>query len=254
MQMASAIEVTRLLVSIGVLLLRSGAHTTRTTRNLKRFAASFGYKPEIFIAYSGITITIFDEQSQHITLFGRVENHGVHLATVAAISQLSWRVADEPCSIAMVRQEIKKIRQLPHYPRWQILLMVGIACGALARLAGAEWPIVGITTLAAAVALLVRMLLTDHKFNQLLAVMISAMTATIIASTASLFQMGETSGLAIASSVLFLIPGVPLINSVIDMINGHMTIGMGRGAIGGAISLALACGMLGGMQLMGVSL
>lgn len=255
MSVVPAMDVARLLVDIGVLLLRSGAHTGRTIRNLQRISASFGYTPEIFVAFSGITITLVDETDrQSTTLFGRVENHGVHLATVAAISRLSWQIADEPCSISLLRSEVQKIKALPQFPRWQIILMVGLGCGALARILGAEWSVVGITALAAAIGLLARMILQGYGFNALLVVMISAMTTAIVGSTASLLNFGATSSLAIATSVLFLIPGIPLINAVIDMINGHMTIGIGRIASGMAISLALSVGMLTGMQLMGVSL
>ncbi len=254
MPVVPARDVARLLVDIGVLLQRSGAHTERTIRNLKRFAASFGYEPEIFVAYSGVTITVQDdEHEQSTTLFGRVEHHGVHLATVAAISQLSWQIADEPCSISQVRTEIQRIKALPHFPRWLIIPMIGLGCGALARIAGAEWPVAGITTIAAALALFVRMMLASGGFNALLVVMISAAVASIVGSFASLFGLGPTSGLAVAASVLFLVPGIPLINAVIDMINGYMTTGMGRGAMGISIAFSLAAGMLTGIQIMGVS-
>ncbi|CAM3599341.1 threonine/serine ThrE exporter family protein [Parendozoicomonas haliclonae] len=252
MPVVQARDVARLLVDIGVLLLRSGAHTERTIRNLKRFAASFGYQTEIFVAFSGVTITVQNEEGEeYTTLFGRVENHGVHLATVAAISQLSWRVADEPCAISELRSEIRRIKALPHYPKWLIVLMIGISCGALARIAGADWPVVGLTALASSIALLVRMKLQQWRVNNLLVVLASAMVASMVGSTAHILELGSTSGLATAASVLFLIPGVPLINAVIDMINGHMTTGIGRGAMGLAISFSLAGGMLIGMQMMG---
>lgn len=252
---AAPIDVARLLLDFGVLMLQSGAHTGRTMRNLRRIAASFDYHPQIFIAFTGITLTLPDKDGGvDITLFGRVSHFGVHLATVAAISQLSWQVSDTPCTVSELRQQLNIIKALPHYSRWQVIPMVGLACGALARLSGAPLPVMTVTAIAAMAALWFRMWLQRHQFNGLLVVLLSALCATVLGSLATLFHVGESSNLAIAASVLFLIPGVPLINAVIDMINGHMTVGMGRGASGIAISMALAGGMLVGMQWMGVTL
>ena len=252
---AAPIEVARLLLDFGVLLLQSGAHTGRIIRNLQRIGASFDYQPEIFVAFSGITLTLRDKHGiADITLFGRVANYGVHLATVAAISQLSWQVSDQPISISELRERLYTIKLMPHYSRWQIIPMIGLACGALARLSHAPWSVVVVAALAAATALWLRMWLQRHKFNGLLVVLFAALFATLVGSSATLLHVGDNSHLAIAASVLFLIPGVPLINAVIDMINGYMTMGIGRGAAGIAISMALAGGMLTGMQWVGVSI
>lgn len=235
--------------------MQSGAHTGRIIRNLQRIDASFDYQPEIFVAFSGITLTLRDKHGiADITLFGRVAHYGVHLATVAAISQLSWQVSDQPISISELRERLYTIKLMPHYSRWQIIPMIGLACGALARLSHAPWSVVVVAALAAATALWLRMWLQRHKFNGLLVVLFAALFATLVGSSATLLHVGDNSHLAIAASVLFLIPGVPLINAVIDMINGYMTMGIGRGAAGIAISMALAGGMLTGMQWVGVSI
>ena len=248
-------DVARLLVDIGVLLLRSGAHSERTVRNLKRFAASFGYQPDIFVAFSGITLTVHDHsRGQSTTLFGRVDSHGVRLSVVAAISQLSWHVLEAPMTVDDIHSELERIAALPHFPRWVTLLMIGLGCGALSRLAGAEWLITLFTAIASGVALWVRMKMTEWKFNTFLVIGSSATVATLIGGLAKVLQLGPTSGLAIAASVLFLIPGVPLINAVVDLINGHISVGIGRSVMGMGVAFFIAVGMLFGMQVTGVSL
>ncbi|MCL6269080.1 threonine/serine exporter family protein [Sansalvadorimonas sp. 2012CJ34-2] len=246
-------EAARLLVDIGVLLLSAGAHTERTVRNLKRFAESFGYTPDIFISFSGITLTIHNDENS-VTLFGKVKNHGVHLAMASAVSKLSWRTKRENLSLQEVREAVTAIKGMPHYPRWFILLMIGLGCGALARNAGADIPVVAVTALASCIALRARMQLAEWRLNPFLVVLGSAFVATLIGGLAGALHLGPTSGIAIAASVLFLIPGVPLINGVIDMINGHMSVGIGRTAMGSAISFALSGGMLLGLQVLGSSL
>ncbi len=58
--------------------------------------------------------------------------------------------------------------------------------------------------------------------------------------------------LALAASVLLLVPGVHLINAAEDLIKGYLLVGISRGVLGLLISLGIALGLLLAMQLMGV--
>jgi uncharacterized membrane protein YjjP (DUF1212 family) len=56
--------------------------------------------------------------------------------------------------------------------------------------------------------------------------------------------MGNEHEHAFATSVLFLIPGVPLINSFSDLIDGNLQNGIVRGLNGLIISFVIALGLL----------
>jgi uncharacterized membrane protein YjjP (DUF1212 family) len=63
------------------------------------------------------------------------------------------------------------------------------------------------------------------------------------------FGSGDTRVHAFATSVLFLIPGVPLINSFSDLIDGNIMNGIVRGVNGLIIAFAIALGLLTAMQV-----
>lgn len=63
-------------------------------------------------------------------------------------------------------------------------------------------------------------------FNHYVIFIASAFAASMYASVAMIFD--TTSEIAIATSVLYLIPGVPLINGVIDIVEGHVLNGIAR--------------------------
>ena len=63
-------------------------------------------------------------------------------------------------------------------------------------------------------------------FNHYVIFIASAFAASMYASVAMIFD--TTSEVAIATSVLYLIPGVPLINGVIDIVEGHVLNGIAR--------------------------
>jgi uncharacterized membrane protein YjjP (DUF1212 family) len=58
------------------------------------------------------------------------------------------------------------------------------------------------------------------------------------------FQIGADPDKAFATSVLFLVPGVPLINSVTDLMDGNIQTGIVRAVNGLMISFSIAMGLL----------
>ena len=68
-----------------------------------------------------------------------------------------------------------------------------------------------------------------------------------------LTEFSRQVGLALAASVLLLVPGVPFINAVEDLIKGYTVVGLARGATSALIILAIALGLLIAMQLIGIS-
>ena len=56
------------------------------------------------------------------------------------------------------------------------------------------------------------------------------------------------------SSVLFLVPGVQLINSSQDLMKGYSANGVARGVIGILVSMAIAAGLYFALMLTGLRL
>ena len=72
----------------------------------------------------------------------------------------------------------------------------------------------------------VRSRMQHYGINHFIQFTVSAFVASLCASSALLFD--ATAEIAIATSVLYLIPGVPLINGVIDVLEGHTLTGETR--------------------------
>jgi uncharacterized membrane protein YjjP (DUF1212 family) len=170
------------------------------------------------------------------------------------INQLTRQVINGSLDRFGLRKELRRISDMPReYNRWLVVLMVGLACGAFSRLFGGDWAVFWVTTAAAAIATWVRQQLQRHHFNTLLVTIVTAFVAGLVACIAPLLNLGAQPQLALASSVLLLVPGVPLINAAEDMIKGHLVTGIVRGITGGLASLCIALGLLIAMSLMGVS-
>jgi uncharacterized membrane protein YjjP (DUF1212 family) len=103
--------------------------------------------------------------------------------------------------------------------------------------------------LATVTGLFVRQETLRKKFNPYLCVYFASATASLLAGAAVKFNVGISPELAFIASVLFLIPGVPLISSVSDLMDGNILNGLSRGVNALQTSLAIALGLLTTMIL-----
>lgn len=239
----------------GQILYQHGAETARVEETVHRLGTFLGCDwMDILVSPNAIVITTTSGE-EFRTKLRRITRVGVDMTRVSAINRLSHRVIGGELDRFQVRSELNRIDRLsPHYNRWLVVLMVGLACGAFSKMFGGDWPVFGITVAASSVAMAVRQELLKRHFNPLVVVTITAFIAGVIASLASVFQISPQPQIALVASVLLLVPGVPLINSVEDLIGGHLITGVARGINGGLISLGIALGLLLAMSLMGVSL
>jgi uncharacterized membrane protein YjjP (DUF1212 family) len=234
------------------MLLQNGAETERVEDTVHRIGTRLGCDwLDILVSPNGLLVTT-NSGGEFRTRLRRVMHIGVNLAVLDEISALSHRIHRENLTRFAVRAELERIDQMQrNYDRWLVALMVGLACAAFSQLAGGDTPAFFITLAAAGLAMVARQELTNRHFNLILTTAVTAFVAGLIASAASVLGLSATPDDALASSVLLLVPGVPLINAAEDLIKGHMVTGLVRGVTGVLISLGIALGLLLAMRLMG---
>ena len=160
---------------------------------------------------------------------------------------MSWRVVEENWTLAQINQELDRLTSLPHYPRLLILAVVSLAGASFCRLFGGDMLEMGVAFTASFVGLFIRQEAMKKEFNPYLCVFFAAFTASLISGFFRAIGLGITMEHAFTASVLFLIPGVPLINSFSDLIDGNILNGIVRGINGFMIAFAIALGLLGAM-------
>ena len=142
------------------------------------------------------------------------------------LSALSWDAVDEHLSLTDLRDRYGELIAKPRMDPIFVLLTVGLANASFCRLFGGDWTAVGIVFTSTLVGFSTRQWMQAHAVNHFLVFILSAFLASLCASSALGFDC--TAEVAIATSPLFLVPGVPLINGVIDIVEGHILIGCSR--------------------------
>lgn len=237
----------------GQLLLQYGAEAARIEETVHHIGTGLGCDwMDILVSPNAILATTISG-NQFRTKIRRVARQSVNFAIIDHVNDLSHHVSANQLDRFQLRRELQRITDMPrNYSRWTVVGLVGLACGAFSQLFGADMPVFLMTVLAASIGMAVRQELEKRYFNNVLIVILTAFVVGIVSGTATAFKMGAAPELALASSVLLLVPGVPLINAAEDLIQGHMLSGVARGLTGAVVSLGIAVGLSLAMVLMGI--
>ena len=100
--------------------------------------------------------------------------------------------------------------------------------------------------------MMVRLFLASRHFNLLVNFSITAFIITVVAQAGYMWPITHTPQVAMAASVLMLVPGFPLINAISDMVKGHMNVGISRWGHATLLTLASVIGITIAMQLGGI--
>jgi len=232
------------LLEIGSLLMSSGASTHRTRITMARIANGLGYGIEILITQRALMLTITEKDHEYFfSRLKRVSPLKPNFRMVSGISHLSWNVMEKKWSIEKINEELDRLKQLPFYPRGVLLTTVGLAGSGFCFLFGGDYLNMTVAFVATVIGLFVRQESARKKFNPYLCVYFAALVASFIAGLSETLAIGAAPDKAIATSVLFLVPGIPLINSVTDMIDGNIQNGWVRAVNGLLIAFAIALGL-----------
>ncbi|MCD8072885.1 MAG: threonine/serine exporter family protein [Alistipes sp.] len=242
-------------LDVGTMLMESGAHCDRVDRNVQRIARKAGFNIEIFFSFTAISITATDkaEPSRTATAIRNVRHHGTHFGIVNQISLLTWKYYEGRMTFQELGREICKIRETPRHNTWLVRLSVGVACACLCLLAGGDWIDGAFALVASTAGLVLRQEMVGARYNLMVAILASSFITTVISGLNALFGLGSYPDTSVATAVLFLVPGVPLINCIIDLIKGYYPTAVARGVLGSFILLCIAVGMFVSMTLIGIN-
>jgi len=251
----SAVRFAELILDVSTMLLESGAHCERVCRNVQRIAKTSPFNVEMLLSFTAISVSVTEREHPEntVTMNKGVKHYGAHFGVLTETSVLTWRCLKDNISLDDLEKSLKNIKILPKYSVWKVRVFIGLACGCLCMLAGGNYLDALFAFGASSVGLMVRQEMVKKHFNLMIAIVCSAFVTTTISGLNILFDIGFSPETSVATAVLFLIPGVPLINCIIDLLEGYIPVGIARGAFGGFILLCIAVGMFLSMSLIGIN-
>ena len=246
-------ETAAFLAEYASLLLGCGSTCIRIEKNTRRMAEAFGVNIDIFIMPAHVTVSVWNtDRSQTEMAQRKTASCGISFDLNTRLSQLSWKVADNSLPLHTAVERFQCIKTTKPTGKWEVLILASFANAAFCRLFGGDYfamLIVFVSTLTG--YRLKQIMLEDGRDVRLTFLCASFFSASISAG-GHIFNIGSTPELALGTSVLYLIPGVPYINSVSVMIYRHYLCAFSRFLDAAVLTACLSAGLCAGMLMLGL--
>jgi len=247
-------ETAVLLIDIASALMSSGAHTMRIIQNVSRMAETFGYDLDLSVFQMSIMMTIIckKDPGKLLTQIRKIKPLHLNFSIVSDISALSWDTYDKHLPFEEVASNFQLIISQKRMNSWWVLFLVAAANASFCGLFKGDFTAMICVFFATIAGFFVRQAMIKKHINHLVVFTTSAFVASLLSGIGYVFHLGHTPEIALASSVLFLIPGVPLINSILDILQGHILTGMARLVNATSLIVCIAIGLFTSMLILGL--
>ena len=246
-------ETAAFLAEYASLLSGCGATCIRIEKNTKRMERAFGVNIDTFIMPAHVSVSVWNtDRTNDVTALRKTPSCGISFNLNTRLSQLSWEVADNSLSLPAAKENFNRIKTTKPTGKWEVLILTSFANAAFCRLFGGDlfaMLIVLVSTLAG--YRLKQIMLEDGRDVRLTFLCASFFSASISAG-GHIFNIGSTPELALGTSVLYLIPGVPYINSVSDLLYRHYLCAFSRFLDAVVLTACLSVGLCAGMLMLGL--
>lgn len=234
-------------------LLACGTTSIRIEKNVERIAESYGTTAEVTIFPLHIMMTVWDGDHNHsYTNNERISTGGLNFEQNSSLSTLSWRIADRHLSLPVANRLLTYITTRKRLNKWFVLILVGFANASFCRLFNGDALAMLIVFIATIDGFYLKNKLHSMKMDIRMATIIAACFSAIIASAGYVFHLGNTPETALATSVLYLVPGIPYINAVSDLLYGHYICSICRFITALILTACLAVGLFIAIILMNI--
>ncbi len=242
-------NITRAIIELLILLLEYGAESILIERSASRLAKALGLSSiEISMIPSAIVLTTICD-GHCVSTTRRANKKGINMSIVSYIQKIILEVEQKGLKEDFISYAISRANP-QRYNKFLVVFMVGLSCMSFAYLQDGDLNTILVTFCASFVAMLVKFEIDKRNFLHSFSFGVSAFVATIVASVA--LYVSKTPHIALASSILFLFPGFPFINSLLDSLKGYLSMGWGRWLFASLMTLSTTIGIILATSFLGI--
>lgn len=244
--------VTRTCVQTALLLLQYGAESAVVVQMTQRLGIALGVESvECVLTANAVVITTLS--AQHcITTARKSVDKGINMQVVTDVQRIVIATEHKLYDLELAQRKLNHLKPLK-YHRGLVVFMIGLSCASFAHLSGGDVVICLMTFIAASVAMFVRQEFSKRHYNPIIVFAITAFVASLISGVSLKYNWGNEPQIALASSVLLLVPGFPLINSLADILKGYVNMGLGRWTVATILTFGACLGIVLALSVLNIT-
>ncbi|QIL46372.1 threonine/serine exporter family protein [Vagococcus coleopterorum] len=234
----------------GKVMLENGAEMFRIEDTMNRIAMN--HHNQVGKSFVTQTVVIMGLDSTKSIHMERIKERTTNLGKVSQVNDLSWLFSRDMISIEHLNAELRKIHndKTPKTILWNVFWAM-IISASLMILLGGTWVDFIPTCIVGAGGWLVYELSTKYLRLKYVDEFVGAFSMGILAFFMIKLGWGHSLDDMIIGSIMPLVPGVALTNTVRDLQEGHMLSGVCRGVEALIIALMIGAGITLAFSVMG---
>lgn len=244
------LEVLELINEIGYLLLKHGAEIYRVEESLQRMCEGLGYTDvEVFAipTYYTLNLTLHDGTPYQSSRRSRTNR--MHLDHLYELNCLVRQISNQTIGIEDIHQKIEEIKAQPLNLK---LILIGyiVSAAMFCIFFGGGIDDMIISGIIGFILFYFILVLEKLRINSIVRTILSSMVLATIAIISSKMNLISNQQSVITGTLMLLVPGIAITNSLRDIISGDFISGLSRmiEAILIAASIAIGVGIM--MMLM----
>lgn len=232
-------NILNLAVIAGQIMLENGAETYRVEDTMTRILEHFYPKiSESFVTTTGLFVSIGSD-----TVVKRIRIRTIHLKKIALVNDLSRKIVSDEISTQEAFNKLREINLLKPYPVYVKTIMSGITCFCFSYLFGGTLMDCVNSLMIGIILNLITWILISKNVSNFLVTIIGGIIISFFAIVFLNLGIGNNIDKIIIGSIMPLVPGVGLTNSIRDILEGDFLSGSGRIFDAMIIGVAVATGV-----------
>ncbi|MCD8318327.1 MAG: threonine/serine exporter family protein, partial [Paraprevotella sp.] len=222
-------------------------------KNVKRISDKRNMTSEMTILHSHILMTVWNSDRSHsYSNIVKLHNTGISFDINTQLSKLSWAIADAKIGFSEARETFQRIVKTRPANKWLVWILASLANMSFCRLFGGDFMAMLIVLVDTLAGYRLKQIMLEDGRDTRCVFFCCAFFSSVIGAAGYVFHLGEAPEIALGTSVLYLIPGIPYINSVSDLLDGHYVSSFSRFMHAMVLTACLSAGLCGGLLLMNI--
>ena len=205
-------------LDLALIVMQNGGSTSRADQTFQDILK--GYKQDGIATVWRLDFVAACSVSEggSATILRQIDSIGVNLVRTSEAVILGERVAKGEVHTSDIASEIQRIKSLSSpYNRWIIMTAAASTAGAFSQLGGGDWGALGIAGAAAAIGQFFRSQIQARQLPVASLTLICGVISACMAAVGLWLNLSQTTPITLISSVIYLAPGLPLINGFVDV-------------------------------------
>lgn len=237
-------EITDIALSVGEILLSNGSENYRIETSINKICEAYGLISEVILTSNGILLLVEDSNLNKYTSIRKVKEKCVDLYKIELINSFSRKITKAPMTYEEAKKTIDEIRNAPTFT-FRVRTFASCMTGFIYTLFFNGTFLDALTSiLVCLITYIVFEKMNKLGFIQFIDYYIAGIIIGLLSVLGNFFFPEINKNNVITGSIMILVPGVILTNSIKDMLYGDYSSGASKFFEAALIIAAVGCGVL----------